>query len=1009
MNGKSWWWIGTLACCLAVAASAGTFGKVVAIGGHASDLALDEARGVLYVANFTANRIEVMSLSDGSVQTSINVPPQPGALALSPDGRFLVVAHFGNFQAPNTPNNALTVIDLNSSQKQTFMLGNPPLGVAFGLDSRALVVTSSDFLLFDPLLGTTRQIQTISGAVAQTLPVPPANFPTQIIASSVAVSGDGLRIVGTADMGGGGANTLEFHYDVANQRLVAQAWVSSPTLGPRTVSVNRDGSLYATGWALHRVVSNGVILVAEWSNPKGTLNIGSQAIDSARALIYAQITEQVSQTTGTGQTGGQNPSPFLMIADLDNLAVREKLWLPENLAGKSALSSDSNTMYSISDSGVLILPIGQLSTAPRVTATKEDIVIRSNSCDRKVVTQELTIVDPGGGNTPFSITSSDSGVTVYPASGLTPATVKVQANPASYQNQKGTVVVTLTIQSAQAVNVPPTVRVLVNMKDPDQRGTTMDVPGKLVDLLADPVRDRFYILRRDNNQVLVFDGTTYAQIARLRTGNTPTQMAITFDRQHLLVGNDDSQIANVYDLDTLEQKPPIVMPVGHYPRSLASSGRAILAACRVAGPIHTIDRVDWTTNTAVELPTLGVYKNTIAQNTVLTAAPNGGSILVAEADGNLMLYDANVDSFTISRRDYTSLGGAYAASSYGNFAVGHNLLNSSLVTVRQLDASAGSSSGFAFVDQTGIRTTASNLSSPGVIARVDLTSGQTIRPTRIAEAPLLGDTSFAFTRTLAPLANRSAIVNLTVSGFTVLAWNYDAAVASPHIDRVVNAADLTQPVAPGGLISVFGSNLSPVNIATREMPLPTALGDTCLAVNGVAVPMLFVSPAQINAQLPFQVDGNVTMILRTPGGVSDNFNLMLLPGAPSVFRTGMAGPETGIPTIVRDHNGELVTLSNPIHYNDVLTIYLTGLGRTSPEVQAGVPAPSDPPAVALLTPQVTLGGVPLRVLFAGLAPGQVGVYQINASVPRNVPLGLSVPLTIAQPTSSTSLEVRVVE
>jgi uncharacterized protein (TIGR03437 family) len=49
------------------------------------------------------------------------------------------------------------------------------------------------------------------------------------------------------------------------------------------------------------------------------------------------------------------------------------------------------------------------------------------------------------------------------------------------------------------------------------------------------------------------------------------------------------------------------------------------------------------------------------------------------------------------------------------------------------------------------------------------------------------------------------------------------------------------------------------------------------------------------------------------------------------------------------------------------------------------------------------------VLFAGLAPGQVGVYQINASVPRNVPLGLSVPLTIAQPTSSTSLEVRVVE
>src|ERR1700738_4254366 len=64
---------------------AGTFGKVVAIGGQASDLALDESRGVLYVANFTANRIEVMSLSTNTIQTSINVAAQPSSLAISPD------------------------------------------------------------------------------------------------------------------------------------------------------------------------------------------------------------------------------------------------------------------------------------------------------------------------------------------------------------------------------------------------------------------------------------------------------------------------------------------------------------------------------------------------------------------------------------------------------------------------------------------------------------------------------------------------------------------------------------------------------------------------------------------------------------------------------------------------------------------------------------------------------------------------------------------------------------
>jgi hypothetical protein len=54
---------------LATPAVCGTFGRVVAIGGHASDLALDEPRNVLYVANYTANRIEVMSLGDGSIQT----------------------------------------------------------------------------------------------------------------------------------------------------------------------------------------------------------------------------------------------------------------------------------------------------------------------------------------------------------------------------------------------------------------------------------------------------------------------------------------------------------------------------------------------------------------------------------------------------------------------------------------------------------------------------------------------------------------------------------------------------------------------------------------------------------------------------------------------------------------------------------------------------------------------------------------------------------------------------
>src|SRR5579872_2689261 len=95
--GRSWLVAFTAAVSLAAVATAGTFGKVVPIGGQASDIALDEGRGVLYIANFTANTIDVMSLADNSIQTSFNVAPQPGSLALSPDGNYLVIAHYGPY------------------------------------------------------------------------------------------------------------------------------------------------------------------------------------------------------------------------------------------------------------------------------------------------------------------------------------------------------------------------------------------------------------------------------------------------------------------------------------------------------------------------------------------------------------------------------------------------------------------------------------------------------------------------------------------------------------------------------------------------------------------------------------------------------------------------------------------------------------------------------------------------------------------------------------------------
>jgi uncharacterized protein (TIGR03437 family) len=181
-------------------------------------------------------------------------------------------------------------------------------------------------------------------------------------------------------------------------------------------------------------------------------------------------------------------------------------------------------------------------------------------------------------------------------------------------------------------------------------------------------------------------------------------------------------------------------------------------------------------------------------------------------------------------------------------------------------------------------------------------------------------------------------------------------------------------------------------------------------VNGAPIPVLFLSPTQINAQLPVQVTGAADIVLHTPAGASDILHVNISPVAPAVFQSGTAGPMTGIPTVFRASNQLLVTNSNPVHLNDRLTIYLTGMGATSPAVPAGSAAPSNQLARTVIPATVKLGGMPLWVEFAGMAPGLAGVYQVNVLVPfKGIPTGFNVPLEIVQGGAVTNVPVRVVD
>src|ERR1700681_376151 len=269
-------------------------------------------------------------------------------------------------------------------------------------------------------------------------------------------------------------------------------------------------------------------------------------------------------------------------------------------------------MDSASLSGVTILPVGQLPKTAQVGATQEDILFATDACNRLVSKQTISIVSLSSVETDFtlSLPKGTTGVTLSTTTGTTPANVVLTVDPTAFQGAKGTTNIPLTITSNGAVNLPPQVRLLINTRDFNQRGQILDVPGKLVDMLADPVRGRLYVLRQDKNLVLVYDMITLQQVAAplLRTGNTPTQMALSVDiaQKYLMVGNDNSQIASVFDVDALVPASPIIFPRGHYPRSIGVVNTGIFGLARVNqpptfspfGPTATLDHVDFVNRVA---------------------------------------------------------------------------------------------------------------------------------------------------------------------------------------------------------------------------------------------------------------------------------------------------------------------------------------------------------------------------------------------------------------------------
>ncbi len=214
---------------------------------------------------------------------------------------------------------------------------------------------------------------------------------------------------------------------------------------------------------------------------------------------------------------------------------------------------------------------------------------------------------------------------------------------------------------------------------------------------------------------------------------------------------------------------------------------------------------------------------------------------------------------------------------------------------------------------------------------------------------------------------------------------------------VVNAgssAPFLAPVSNGELVTLYGSNLAASGVsASGTVPYQTTLGGATVYVNGQAAPLVYVSPGQISLIIPYENPFTIAAFQVVNSiGTSNSVTEFVGETSIGLFTNPPGGLGNG--ALLHNSTGALVTAANPAVPGEYIQAFLSGLGAVFPSVADGAPAPSINLATSIYfttdsTNQITVdvGGVSAPVVYAGLAPGFAGLYQIDFQVPAGVTAG----------------------
>jgi uncharacterized protein (TIGR03437 family) len=246
-------------------------------------------------------------------------------------------------------------------------------------------------------------------------------------------------------------------------------------------------------------------------------------------------------------------------------------------------------------------------------------------------------------------------------------------------------------------------------------------------------------------------------------------------------------------------------------------------------------------------------------------------------------------------------------------------------------------------------------------------------------------------------ATRTGTIRVGSETFTI---RQEAARPAILSNGILNGASFRAgPIAPGEIITIYGTLMGPAQIKTLELTpdrlgFTTQLAGTRVLIDGQPCPMIYTTEQQLSAIVPFEVSNKTSVKVQVEymGAASDEVEVAVAPTAPAMFTQSANG--TGLGAILNQDNG-LNTASSAAPRNSIVQIFATGGGQTSPPGQTGRLAGSPLPQFPAGRVTVRINNIDAPVVYAGAAPGLIqGLIQINARIPANAPIGAAVPIVV---------------